>query len=189
MAENGQIELAGQFPVGVVVHLWRVAHEGVMRHEGGDLVDTKRVGDDGRLVFRSRVVPGDRYIAFGYVDGQPVQVRARGLADGEVSGLGQAPVQADVVRHADGQRVEGVYTPRADQREPARVEDDDEDASEDEGSSEPEVLKGAALQDRIKELGLEGTASMSADEKRAAVADAEQGLAAASNTNDDEGEG
>lgn len=34
-------------------------------------------------------------------------------------------------------------------------------------------LKGQALEDRIKELGIEGTSDMTADEKRAAVAQAE----------------
>jgi hypothetical protein len=46
----------------------------------------------------------------------------------------------------------------------------------------PEELKGEALEKRIAELGIEGTSSMTAAEKRAAVAEAE-----AEATNEGEG--
>jgi hypothetical protein len=42
------------------------------------------------------------------------------------------------------------------------------------GEQEDVVLKGDALEDRIRELGIEGASGLSADAKRAAVAEAER---------------
>jgi hypothetical protein len=50
------------------------------------------------------------------------------------------------------------------------------------GSSESEVLTGKALDDRAKELGIEGRSNLGADELRKAVAEAE-----AQASNDDGG--
>jgi hypothetical protein len=49
----------------------------------------------------------------------------------------------------------------------------DEPDTDTSSTGDEEVLRGQALDDRIDELGIEGTSSMSADEKRQAVADAE----------------
>jgi len=186
MAESGRVVVAGQFPAGTLVSLWRVRGEGVLRHEGGELVATSKVPEDGRLEFDRDVEVGPRYIAYGYTPSGPVSVRARGLDDGEVAGtLSQPPIQPDALKHADGQPVSGVYVPGAGtaQSPPAEVPDEGE-AEEPGGSMAPETLqplRGAALDARVKELGIEGASKMSADEKRAAVADAE---AAAGNDNE-----
>jgi hypothetical protein len=160
----GKVVIVGRFPAGNVVHLWRVADEGVLRHEGGELVDTKRVDVDGVVTFRSRVAVGGRFIAYGYVDGQPESVRCRGLAADEVAEvLGQAPVGREVVKHADGQVVDGVYRP-------LRYASDEPGSDEEPEPVPAEELRGEALSARVAELGIEGASSMSADEKRAAVA-------------------
>lgn len=44
------------------------------------------------------------------------------------------------------------------------------------GTEAPPELAGAALDERVRELAIEGASSMSADEKRAAVADAEAAI-------------
>lgn len=171
---SARVLIAGRFPAGVRVHLFGVADEGVTTHVGGEPVGTRKVDELGVVEFSRGVVAGARYIAFGYVDGRPVEVRCRGLVEGEVAGgLGQAPVAADVLKHADGQVVGGVHRPlrhEADRLADAGDAEDDSDGDDSEG---PEVLRGAALADRIAELGIEGTSGMSADEKRAAVAAAE----------------
>jgi hypothetical protein len=50
--------------------------------------------------------------------------------------------------------------------------DEDGDDEDDEDGDEP-ILRGAALDERGRELGIAGFSSMSADDKRAAIAEAE----------------
>jgi hypothetical protein len=102
MATSGQVTLRGRFRPGSVVRLVRVANEGVRRSEGGDAVDTKRVGEDGSVTFRSGVESGARYLIVGYVDGFPLEVRAVGRSEAEDTGLAQQPVGPDRVRLSDG---------------------------------------------------------------------------------------
>lgn len=106
------VAVAGRFEPGGHVSLWLVADERVQRHEGGELVETRRADEVGSVVFTGkRVVVGARYIAFGYVGGRPESVRCS-TADGVLS---QAPVAPAVVKHADGQVVAGEYVPLRDE--------------------------------------------------------------------------
>lgn len=107
------------FEPGGVVALWRVRDEGVQSHRGGQLVATAKADDAGVVEFAKGVVLDARYIAFAYVDGRPVEVRAIGVGR-DVAGPTQAPVERSVVRHADGQVVGAagdVYQPRRDDAE------------------------------------------------------------------------
>jgi hypothetical protein len=98
----GQVTLNGRFPEGAHVALIKVRDESVLRSEGGELVATGKV-KDGSVVFKSGVEVGARYIATGYVDGQPREVRVRGNRAGEESAvLTQAPQGPARVRLADG---------------------------------------------------------------------------------------
>ncbi len=105
MSGKADVVVAGRFEPGGVVSLWRVRDEGVVRHEGGRLVGTERADDAGSVTFRVGV-PGERYIAYSYVNGCPVEVRCS-----VESVLGQAPQGPVVVKHADGQVVDGQYAP------------------------------------------------------------------------------
>lgn len=98
----GQVTLNGRFPEGAHVALVKVKDESVLRSEGGKLVATGKV-KDGSVVFKDGVEVGARYIATGYIDGQPREVRVRGNAAGEESAvLAQAPQGTARVRLADG---------------------------------------------------------------------------------------
>lgn len=102
MAEKGRVALSGRFKPGSVVRLVKVAGEHVLRSEGGEEVDKKRVGEDGRVVFASGVEVGARYFIVGRVNGEPLEVRARGNKAGEVSSLEDSGVTPDRTRLSDG---------------------------------------------------------------------------------------
>lgn len=100
---KGQVTLRGRFPSGSVVKLVKVKHEGVLRAAGGKEIATGTVGDDGSVTFGKDVEVGGRYFVTGYVDGFPLEVRARGGKAGDESAvLSQPPVTADRTRLADG---------------------------------------------------------------------------------------
>jgi hypothetical protein len=103
----GQVTLRGRFSAGTVVRLVRVAHEGVLRAEGGEEVDVQTAEKDENGVasvsFKKGVDEGARYIATGISDGRPVDVRVRGRsADDPSEILEQPPIQPDRVRLTDG---------------------------------------------------------------------------------------
>jgi hypothetical protein len=103
----GQVTLRGRFSAGTVVRLVRVAHEGVLRPEGGEEVDVQTAEKDENGVasvsFKSGVDEGARYIATGISDGRPLDVRVRGRsADDPSEILEQPPIQPDRVRLTDG---------------------------------------------------------------------------------------
>lgn len=103
----GQVTLRGRFSAGTVVRLVRVAHEGVLRAEGGEEVDVQTAEKDENGVasvsFKSGVDEGARYIATGISDGAPLDVRVRGrAADDPSEVLEQPPIMADRVRLTDG---------------------------------------------------------------------------------------
>lgn len=101
--QKAQVTLRGRFRAGTRVRLVEVKDESVLRAEGGKLLDVKRVDEDGQVRFTKDVKKGGRYFVVGNVDGQPLEVRARGnTAEEESAVLGQAPVQPDRVRLADG---------------------------------------------------------------------------------------
>jgi hypothetical protein len=103
MASKAQVVLRGRFPKGTVVALVKVEHEGILRSEGGELVDTKKVDDEGVVTFASKVEEGSRYFIRGYVRGELVEVRATGRSESDQSSvLSQAPVQPDRLRYTDG---------------------------------------------------------------------------------------
>src|SRR4051812_28541617 len=104
MAAKGAVSLAGRFPPGTQGRLVRVAHEGVLRAEGGQEVASKKVGDDGRVQFTENVEVGGRYFITGYAgqDGYR-EVRVRGNPPGEESTVLTNPgVPPDRVKLADG---------------------------------------------------------------------------------------
>jgi hypothetical protein len=85
----------------------RVAHEGVLRAEGGEEVDVQTAEKDENGVasvsFKKGVDEGARYIATGISDGRPLEVRVRGRASDDPSEiLEQPPIQPDRVRLTDG---------------------------------------------------------------------------------------
>ncbi len=101
-SRSGQVTIRGRFTEGQPVHLTKVKDESVQRPEGGQLVDTKKV-KDGQVQFKTGVDDNARYIAWGYVRGEYVTVRARGRTDDtESEVLTQTPPQPDRMRLADG---------------------------------------------------------------------------------------
>jgi hypothetical protein len=100
---SAQVVLRGRFKPGSIVRLVRVAHEGVLRSEGGEEVATAEVDDSGEVKFSRGVDEGARYLVSGLIDGFPVEVRARGRAsDDPAVVLEQPPVKPDRVRLSDG---------------------------------------------------------------------------------------
>lgn len=75
---GGIVRLRGRFKAGSKVALVQVAHEGVLRSEGGRTVSRKKVDEDGSVTFDEGVEVGGRYFIVGQIDGEPVEVRARG---------------------------------------------------------------------------------------------------------------
>lgn len=102
MAAQGQVTLAGRFPAGTPVRLIKVRDESVLRPEGGKLVATSKVKDDGTVRFKDGVEVGGRYFVVGYVDGVPREVRARGNRAADDTGLAQPPQGPVRTRLADG---------------------------------------------------------------------------------------
>lgn len=103
MAKQGAVRLSGRFSPGTQVRLIKVRHEGVLRAEGGEEIDSKRVSKDGTVEFTTGVEPGARYFITGYTDGGYLEVRARGRERGDESSvLEQPPVGPDRVRLSDG---------------------------------------------------------------------------------------
>jgi hypothetical protein len=99
MAKQGQVTLRGRFGPGTHVRLVKVAHEGVLRSEGGELVDTGKVNAQGEVTFKALEV-GSRYFVAGYVDGFLLEVRVTAReADDAVT---QPAVAPDRVKLADG---------------------------------------------------------------------------------------
>jgi F-type H+-transporting ATPase subunit alpha len=88
--------------------------------------------------------------------------------------------ESDRIRAEREEGAEGEEEPKGEEEE----EGEEEEAEEEEGEEEeaegdgdgtpPEELKGEELQERAAELEIEGRSSMSADEKREAVAEAEE---------------
>lgn len=100
---KGQVSLHGRFRPGSVVRLVRVRDERVLRAEGGEEVDRKKVDDAGRVQFTSGVTVGARYFVVGKIDGRHVEVRARGNESGAPNTvLTDAGVVPDRVRLSDG---------------------------------------------------------------------------------------
>lgn len=100
---SAQVVLRGRFKPGSIVRLVRVAHEGVLRSEGGEEVAVATVDDDGEVKFSRGVDEGARYLISGLIDGFPREIRARGRAkDDPDTVLEQPPVQPDRVRLSDG---------------------------------------------------------------------------------------
>jgi hypothetical protein len=101
--KSGQVTLAGRFPKGTDVRLVKVRDETVLRSEGGETIDTQTVDDDGRVQFKKGVEVGARYFIVGYVDGVPLEVRARGNAPGDdPATLTQPPIRPGRIRLGDG---------------------------------------------------------------------------------------
>jgi hypothetical protein len=112
---KGKVRLAGRFPKGTPVNLVRVSDESVLRSEGGEIVTSKEVGDDGVVEFPAEV--GARYFVVGYVNGTPLEVRARGNeSDAPAITLTQPPIGPDRVRLSDGSWAD---------EEPQRIAKDD----------------------------------------------------------------
>lgn len=99
--KDGQVTLAGRFPEGTHVRLVEVKDESVLRSEGGKLVGTGKV-KDGTVQFKSGVKTGGRYFIVGYVNGSPLEVRARGNRADDDTALAQPPVQPVRTRLGDG---------------------------------------------------------------------------------------
>lgn len=100
---KGQVTLRGRFRPGTDVRLVQVRDERVLRAEGGVEVGTATVDDGGAVQFSSGVDVGGRYLVCGYVDGFPLEVRARGREAGDDSELlTQPPIGPDRVRLGDG---------------------------------------------------------------------------------------
>jgi hypothetical protein len=158
--KQGRVVLRGRFKAGTDVRLVEVAHEGVFRSQGGREVGEATVDEDGVVEFTSGVVVGGRYLLVGYIDGQPVEVRARGneITEDEAV-LGQAPVGYDETRTRAGLPSDAIQGAREDET-PADPDDDG-------------VLRGDALHERAAQLDIEGRSSMSADALRASIAEAE----------------
>lgn len=107
---KGQVTLRGRFRAGSVVKLVKVADERVLRAEGGTVaVAEATVDEDGLVRFTEGVEVGARYLIVGQVDGEPVQVRARGNAVGDDNSvLAQAPIQPDRQKLSGGQFADEV---------------------------------------------------------------------------------
>jgi hypothetical protein len=121
---KGQVTLRGRFRAGSLVKLVKVAGEHVLRVEGGvEPVAEATVDASGCVRFTEGVEVGARYLVVGQVDGEPVQVRARGnTADDENSVLTQAPVQPERQRLSGGQFADEVVpqgAPRSVPEQPA----------------------------------------------------------------------
>jgi hypothetical protein len=101
-SKGGQVTLSGRFPVGARVELVRVAGAHVLRSEGGKVVDSGTVDENGQVRFSKGVEVGARYFIRGYRAGVPLEVRVRGNKASEDTGLAQAPVGPDRVRLGDG---------------------------------------------------------------------------------------
>lgn len=100
---SARVALNGRFRPGTQVRLVKVRDERALRSEGGETVGTAKVDSDGLVKFTSGVEVGARYFIVGQVDGQPLEVRARGrAADDPAEVLEQAPVSTDRVRLSDG---------------------------------------------------------------------------------------
>ena len=100
---SAQVVLRGRFSPGTIVRLVRVAHEGVLRSEGGEEVGEAKVDKDGEVKFSAGVKENERYFVVGLIDGFPREVRITGrAADDPNSVVEQAPVRPDRVRLSDG---------------------------------------------------------------------------------------
>lgn len=163
--KDAKVRLSGRFPVGERVRLHKASGPDQARPEGTPIA-VKKVQGDQTVEFTGRdVVEGGYYLLSGYVDGQPRVVRARGKVDGDNDPLFQPPVVPD----AQTFRTQG-------QADKPSVRVDPEHRAQLEAAAEAdevEVLKGEALDARAAELDIAGRTSMTADEKRAAIAEAE----------------
>lgn len=103
---TAEVTLRGRFRPGQRVRLYRASGAEQLRHsEGDELLAVKRVDDDASVTFTDAdgVVVGQRYLAFGYVNGQPVTARVTGREPGDsAGGQAQEPVGLDEVKHGDG---------------------------------------------------------------------------------------
>jgi hypothetical protein len=101
MGRQGKVRLNGRFSSGTRVELVKVGHAGVLRSEGGEVVDSATVGKDGSVEFEAE--PAGRYFIRGVNDGFPLEVRVTGRETSDVnSEVAQPPVRADRVRLSDG---------------------------------------------------------------------------------------
>lgn len=111
--QGGVVTLRGRFRPGTRVRLVQVAHEGVLRAEGGDLVAAKKVDGDGVVQFTDGVEEGGRYFIVGQIDGEPHEVRVRANAVGEEDlGLVNHAVDRDRTKLADGTFSDEIVDPR-----------------------------------------------------------------------------
>jgi len=97
MAGEGCVVVAGVFPAGTVCTLVKVPDETVLRSEGGE-VKGVRTADASGLVGFDGMGPGDCFFVTGYVNGEYLEVRAKGRTAQEVNEfLSQPPVQPSLV--------------------------------------------------------------------------------------------
>lgn len=112
--QDGVVTLRGRFRAGTEVRLVKVAHEGVLRSEGGQVVESKQVDDDGAVSFTDGVEVGARYFIVGRIGGELVEVRVRGNVAGEdFDQLLQASVPAERQKLASGVWADEVRPPGA----------------------------------------------------------------------------
>lgn len=88
----GVVTLAGLFPAGSVVDLVAVEDERVLRAEGGELAGRRVVDAAGNVGFAGLRI-GNRFIATGYRDGRPLEVRCTAVDEAAPSAeIAQPPV-------------------------------------------------------------------------------------------------
>jgi len=163
--KTARVYLHGRYPAGTKVKLYLVDGPHVMRHEQGEEVAHGVVDADQRIEFTSGVERNASYLLFGYVDGQPVTVRARGKVDGDNEGtLAQPPVQGDPQTF----RTDGQLTSRPYAVDPEHVADLEPELDGD----GHEVTKKDLLT-RAAELDIKGRSSMSKGALAASIAEAE----------------
>jgi hypothetical protein len=83
-SEQGVVVVRGAFTPGSIVKLVKVPSEVQTRAEGGEVVEERMVDKDANVGFAGLAV-GDRFFVTGYVDGVPVEKRARACLEGENS--------------------------------------------------------------------------------------------------------
>src|SRR5690349_12705284 len=101
--DDGRVTLRGRFRPGNQVRLFKLESDEQLRpHEEQDHVAVKTVDKDGELEFDGLEV-GAKYIAQGYLDGFPLEVRLTARkANAAVTDV-HAPVTQDEVRTRGGQ--------------------------------------------------------------------------------------
>lgn len=99
---NGVVTLRGRFKPGARVRLVQVKDETVLRAEGGNELEARTVDEHGCVQFEGVKVGGYFFLA-GQIDGEPVEVRARGKEPDEDNPvLTHAPVRPERAKLASG---------------------------------------------------------------------------------------